>query len=93
MLCHMNFVKTRATTSMSKQSNADFENIKQSIMRGVVSVVSMKDVPPEFILTWDQIGIKITPTSTWTMSMKGRKQLKAVFCGSWAGVFLPKQLV
>uniref|UniRef100_A0A1X7UUD0 Uncharacterized protein n=1 Tax=Amphimedon queenslandica TaxID=400682 RepID=A0A1X7UUD0_AMPQE len=92
MLCHINFVKTRATTSMSKQSNADFENIKQSIMRGVVSVVSMEDVPPELILTWDQIGIKITPTSTWTMSKKGR-QLKAVFCGSLAGVFLPKQLV
>ena len=77
---------------------------KQAFLREVVTTVEMEDVPIELILNWDQTGIKIVPTSNWTMELSGSKrvemsaltdkrQITAVFCGNMVGDFLPVQLV
>ena len=58
----------------------------------------------ELILNWDQRGIKIVPSSTWTMERQGSKRVEAVgvndkrlitavFCGSLVGDFLPVQVI
>ena len=60
--------------------------------------MQMEDIPMELILNWDQTGIKIVPSSTWTMERQGSKrveavgvndkrQITAVFCGSLVGDF------
>ena len=60
----------------------------------------MEEVPPELVLNWDQTDIKIVPTDTWTMELRGSKhvelmgfqdkrQITAVFCGTLVGDFLP----
>ena len=64
----------------------------------------MEDVPPELVLNWDQTGIKLVPTTSWTMNEVGarrveligssdKQQITAVFCGSLVGRFLPIQLI
>ena len=64
----------------------------------------MEEIPAEFILNWHQPGIKIVPSSTWTMEQQGSKRVEevgvndkrlitAVFCGSLVGEFLPIQLI
>lgn len=100
----MNFVLRKPTTSKSKNSIKDFQQIKKTFLQEVKTTVEMEDIPPELILNWDQTGIKIVPTTTWTMERRGTKrvevigtsdkrQVTAVFCGTIQGVFLPLQVV
>jgi len=51
----------------SKYSKADFSEVKRSFLRSVVETVTMEEIPPELILNWDQTGIMIVPSSSWTM--------------------------
>jgi len=53
----------------SKYSKADFSEVKQSFLRLVVETVTMEEIPPELILNWDQTGIMIIPSSSWTMKV------------------------
>lgn len=64
----------------------------------------MEEVPIELVLNWDQTGIKIVPSSGWTMDQQGidrvevqgandKRMITAVFCGSMTGDFLPIQLI
>ena len=63
------------------------------------SVVTVEEIPDELILHWDQTGIHLVPTSSWTLERQGSKrveitykrQITAVFCGSLRGDFLPIQ--
>ena len=70
----------------------------------MVTTVEMKEIPAELILNWDQTGIKIVPSSTWTMHAQGSRRVEAVgvndkrlitavFCGSLTGDFLPIQVI
>ena len=63
----------------------------------------MEEVYPELILNWDQTGIWIVPSFTWTMDREGvsriemvgakdKRQITAVFC-TLQGDFLPVQLI
>ncbi len=104
LLKRMNFVQRKATTAKSKETQADFAELKKSFLADVVATVTMEEIPPELILNWDQTGIKIVPCSTWTMDQRGAKrvemigvndkqQITAVFCGTLVGDFLPVQLI
>ncbi len=100
----MKFVKRKATTAKSKHTVEDFATLKRSFLDDLTSIVTMEDVPPELVLNWDQTGIKIVPSSCWTMDRQGSKrveiagvtdkrQITAVFCGSLSGDFLPLQII
>ena len=73
-------------------------------MADVVTTVTIEDIPAELILNWDQTGIKIVPSSTWTMDGQGSKRVEvagvgdkrmitAVFGGSLEGNFLLVQVI
>ena len=64
----------------------------------------MEEICGELILNWDQTGLNIVPSSSWTMDKRGSKwveivgakdkrQITAVFCGTLVGDFLPVQLI
>jgi len=100
----MNFVPRKPTTSKNKHTVKDFARVKKEFLQEVVTTVEMENIPPELILNWDQTGIKIVPTTTWTMERRGSKrvevvgtndkrQITAVFCGTIQGDFLPVQLI
>ena len=66
--------------------------------------MTLADVPAELVLNWDQIGIRIIPSSSWTMARRGSKRVEtvgtkekrritAVHSGTMLGDFLPLQLI
>ncbi len=70
----------------------------------VVGIVHMEEIPPPLIINWDQTGLKIVPSSQWTMHEKGAKTVEAVvvsdkllitavFCGSLVSEFRPAQMI
>ena len=65
--------------------------------------MEIEQIPPELILNWDHTGIKIVPSSSWTMEQQGTKHvdlvgagdkrlITAVFCGSLVGDFCQSKL-
>ena len=104
LLDRMKFVRRKATTAKSKHTPKDFASLKESFLDDVVATVTMEEIPMELILNWDQTGIKMVPSSGWTMDRQGAKRVEvsgvndkrmiiAVFCGSLTGDFLPLQLI
>ena len=100
----MRFVKCKATTAKSKHSTEDLAWLKAQLVANLVTTVKMENVPTELIFNWDQTGITIVPSSTWTMDAQGLKReevpgvgdkrtITAVFAGSLVGDFLPVQVI
>ena len=103
LLHRMSYVK-RKGCSVKKLQVHDFEHIKQQFLIDIRAVVTLEEIPKDLILNWDHTGLKIVPTSSWTMEEKGRKhveivvlddkrQITAVACGTLDGNFLPMQLI
>ena len=76
LLRRINFTKQKATTAKSKHSTADFAWQKQQFLVDVVTTTEMVEIPAEFILNWDQTGIKTVPSSTWMIDAQGSKRLE-----------------
>ena len=104
LLHRMNFVQRKAATAKGKYSIENFAEKKAEFLDDLVTTVQIEDVPPELVLDWDQTGIKLVPTTSWTMNEVGarrveliglsdKRQITAVFCGSLVGEFLPVQLI
>ena len=104
LLNRMKFVKRKATTAKSKYTLENFAQLKQRFLQDVVATVSMEEIPPELVPNWDQTGIKMVPSSSWTMDKLGssrvevtgvndKRLITAVFCGSLTGDFLPIQVI
>ena len=66
--------------------------------------MEFEEIPSELVLNWDQTGIKLVPSASWTMHERGSKrvelvaisdkrQIAAVFCGNLMGAFFPFQLI
>jgi len=77
---------------------------KKTFLNDLVAIVKMEEIPPKLILNWDQTGIKLVPSSSWTMEQRGMKRVKmvgqndkhqitAVFCGTLQGDFLSLQVI
>ena len=82
----------------------NFEEQKREFLSDVATTVEMEEIPAELVLNWDQTGIRLVPSSTWTMERRGehrvemvgvndKHQITAVFCGIALGEFLPLQLI
>ena len=104
LLQRMNFVQRKATTARSKHTDVNLRALKQQFLTDFHSIISMEEIPPELVFNWDQTGIHIVPSSSWTMDKRGvkrveiigandKRQITAIFCGTIMGDFLPIQLI
>ena len=104
LLHRMNFVQRKVTTAKSKYAITDFDRVKTEFLEDVVATVEMEEIPPELILNWDQTGIRIVPSNSWTMDQQGvrrveiggasdKRLITVMFCGSLVGDFLPIQVI
>ena len=71
----MGYTKRQAN-SKSKVFPQDFKDIKEQYLFDIKSIVLMEDIPQEMILNWDLVGMKIIPSSAWTMEKSGIKRAK-----------------
>ena len=99
LLQNMGFVKRQGTTKC-KISVENFESLRDEYLDNFSTTVLLEDIPPDMVLNWDQTGINIIPSRSWTMEKRGscrvelkgiddKRQITAVLCGSLTGVFLP----
>jgi len=44
----------------------DFDRVKREFLDNIVIIVEMEEIPAELILNWDQTGIEIDPSYSWT---------------------------
>ena len=99
----MGFVKRRGTTKCSISAE-NFESLREEYLNNISTTVIMEDIPPEMVLNWDQTGLRIIPSKSWTMEKRGshrvelkgiddKRQITATLCGTSTGVFLPPQII
>lgn len=104
LLKRMKHVQRKSTTAKSKYTVANFAQKRKEFLQDIYDIVAMEEIPPELVLNWDQTGIKLVPSSSWTMERQGKKrvemvgvndkrQITALFCGTMLGDFLPVQLI
>ena len=103
VLRRMGYSKRRAN-SKSKLLLSDFIQLKTQFLLDLKACVEFKEIPHKLIINWDQTGLKIGPTTSWTMEKKGAKrvelvalddkqQITAVFGCTLKGDFLPLQVI
>ena len=99
----MGYVKRRGNTK-AKVNIENFEEMRELYLHEIQNAVIMDEIPPEMVINFDQTGINYVPTSSWSMEREGAKrveiigkedkrQITAVFAGTYTGDFLPIQLV
>ena len=54
LLFHMDMVKRRVS-SKAKVDVEKFEALKQGFLLGIKFIVSLEEIPPDFIINWDQL--------------------------------------
>ena len=75
----MKFVKRKSTTAKNKLSDTcNFKQLKHNFLEEVMTIVQMEKIPAELVLNWDQMGIKIVPSTSWTMAKRGSKHVDIV---------------
>ena len=77
LLSRMNFVKRKATKAARKLPT-DFPEIKLAFLKRVSDCVHEHKIPPELIINWDQTGAKYVPTSEWTLTEEGSRQVDVI---------------
>ena len=94
LLKRMKFVQRKATTSMSKLTMTNFEEQKREFLSDVATTVEMEEIPAR---ACSQLGIRLVPSSTWTMERRGERRVEMVGVNDkrqiTAGEFLPLQLI
>ena len=104
LLRHMKFAQHKALTANSKLSNEDFAQLKQQFLADVKTTVIKEDIAPALVINWDQTGIKIVSSSTWTMDRQGSRRIEVagvgdkrmitvIFAGSLVEDFLRVQVI
>ena len=95
----------KATTkSTHGMSEGRFLQMKSRILNQISSTVILRDIPDKLGLNLDQTGIKIIPSTEWTMAAKGsrsvevvglgdKRQITATFAACLDGTFLPMQIL
>ena len=78
LLKRMDFVRRKATISKGKDTVPDFAELKKSFVQSVVETITMEEISPQLVFNWDQTGINIVPSCSWTMEERGSKRIKLV---------------
>lgn len=79
LMNRMNFVRRKATKAARKVP-ADLEKIRDEFLTRIKTVTSENSIPDELILNLDQTACKLVPTSEWTMTTEGSKQVEVIGC-------------
>ena len=77
LMRRMNLVKRKGTKTARKLPD-DFQDLKQAFLDKIVKCVNDYNIPHELIINFDQTGLKMVPTSEWTLEEKGSKDCSIV---------------
>lgn len=66
LMRRMNLVKRKGTKTARKLP-VDFENLKAEYLKKITKCVEEYNIPHELVINFDQTGLKMVPTSEWTL--------------------------
>ena len=104
-LRRMGFVQRQGSTqTKAKLSDQQISRMKQTYLTQVSGMVKAHKIPPELVINWDQAGVKLIPSQSWTMEEQGstrveiagindKRQITLTLAGSMSGELLPLQLL
>ena len=103
LLQRMGYVKRKGTKA-GRKLPADYDQVKAAFMKRIVDAVQENKIPAELVINFDQTGVKLVPTSEWTMAAEGANQVEITGCDdkreitavlgiSMAGKMLPPQVI
>uniref|UniRef100_A0A914VVG8 DDE-1 domain-containing protein n=1 Tax=Plectus sambesii TaxID=2011161 RepID=A0A914VVG8_9BILA len=103
LMRRMGFVKQKGTKA-AKTLPRNFDELRQNFFTKIGSLVKAHEISDQLVVNFDQTGISIVPTSSYTVEKEGarqvpvigkddKRQITVVFAVSLAGELLPPQLI
>ncbi|XP_070567237.1 uncharacterized protein [Ptychodera flava] len=103
ILKRMNYTKRKGTKA-AKKPVQDFATVKEEYLQKIETAVTEHRIPDNLIFNWDQTGVSIVPSGSWTMDLRGseqvqitglddKRQITVILAVSLASQVLPPQLV
>lgn len=105
ILQRMGFVQRRGSTqTKASLSDTQILRLKYTYLSQISEMAKAHRIPPEFIVNWDQAGVKLVPSQNWTMEQQGssrveiagindKRQITVTLAASMSGELLPIQLL
>ena len=105
ILKRMGFVKRKATTKMNLHSASSILlKGKKKFLLEISAMVSEHKIPDDLIINWDQTGLNLVPSGSWTLKKEGsqrvelvsqndKRMITATFAITLSGQFLPIQIL
>ena len=105
LMKRMGYVQRRGSTqSKRKVSDEEFLQLKQSFITQVHGMIKVHQILQQLVFNWDQSGIRLMPSSNWTMEEQGarrvaieglndKRQITVTLAVTLSGELLPLQLL
>ena len=104
LLRRMGYVKRKATTKVMVLSNEQFLQRRHKFLLEISGMVRTQCIPDELVINWDQTGLSLVPSGSWTLEKKGacrvevvgqndKRMITTTFATTLSGNFLPIQLL
>ena len=72
LMQRMKFVKRQGSTqAKAKLSDADIDKLRKSYLLQIKGMVDAHKIPSQLVINWDQAGVKLVPSSNWTLEQEG----------------------
>jgi len=96
----MKFVKCQGSTqAMAKLSDADITKLMKSYLLQIKGMLDAHNIPSQLVINLDQAGVKVVPSSDWTLEQEGverveiaglndKHQVTAMLAGTLSGKLL-----
>ena len=101
----MSFVQQRGSIeTKAKLSDQQISRMKKTYLTQVSGMVKAHKIPPDLVINWDQAGVKLIPSQSWTMEEQGSTRVEIAgindkcpitltLASSMSGELLPLQLL
>ena len=105
LMARMGLVKCHGSTKSNlRLSGEEYDRIRNAYVMGIVTKARSGNIPPQLIINWDQTGLNVVPTSSWTMHEAGsrrveimgltdKRQITATYAAAMSGDVLPIQIL
>ena len=105
ILRRMGFVQRRGSTqTKASLSDQQISQMKHTHLTQISGMVKAHNIPSELVINWDQVGVNLVPSQSWTMEGQGssrveiagskdKRQITLTLAGSMTGELLPLQLL
>ena len=74
VLKRMKFCR-RMYTTKAQMAPEQIHLLKTEFLQSIVDIVQFEKIPIELLLNWDQTGLNLVPSSSWTLECKGTKRV------------------